>query len=134
LFGAPGAGSRAFLRRLDTVLLVTEEGAEMTGWAYGYQLAHPDGETTMPLYSLDVAETARGRGLGRALVDAFVAEARRERSTEVWVLTDPGNTAAIATYSAAGGRRDQGAQVMFNWHLAPRHHSSTPSQSEPQPS
>ena len=42
---------------------------------YGHELVHADGERTMLLYILDVAEQQRGRGYGSALVRAFVPEA-----------------------------------------------------------
>ena len=89
------------------------------GWVYGHELVHPDGERTMLLYALDVDEEDRRQGHGRALVDAFVAHARAAGCTEVWVLTDDANPAALATYAAAGGGRDDEDAVMFTWPLAP---------------
>jgi aminoglycoside 3-N-acetyltransferase I len=90
---------------------------------YGHELIHPDGERTMLLYALDVAEGWRRRGLATALVRAFVGEAGHRGCTEVWVLTDPGNKAGMATYASAGGTPDAGAQVMFTWKLAEGRHS-----------
>ena len=58
----------------------------------------------MFLYALDVAERHRGRGYGSALVRAFVREANDRGCTEVWVLTEHDNEAAIATYLSGGGR------------------------------
>ncbi len=74
----------------------------------------------MLLYSVDVAEFARGQGCGLALVQAFVRDAKQRGCTEVWVLTDHDNDAAIATYSSAGARPDGGAQIVFTWQLAAR--------------
>ena len=102
------------------VLLVsTDDDAGPVGWVYGHELVHPDGERTMLLYALDVDEGFRRQGRGRALVSAFVDEARRRGCTEVWVLTDAGNAAALATYAAAGGVREAEESVMFTWPLAP---------------
>lgn len=95
----------------------------MAGWVYGHELLHPDGERTMLLYALDVAERARGAGHGRGLVEGFVALARERGCTEVWVLTDDDNPAGLATYASAGGKRDPVVQVMFTWRLAPGRHS-----------
>jgi 8-oxo-dGTP pyrophosphatase MutT (NUDIX family)/GNAT superfamily N-acetyltransferase len=88
------------------------------GWVYGHQLVHPDGERTMLLYALDVDEPYRRQGRGRTLVEAFVREAESQGCTEVWVLTDDANPAALATYAAAGGRREADPSVMFTWRLA----------------
>jgi GNAT superfamily N-acetyltransferase len=105
------------------VLLVSladgDSGEVVAGWVYGHELVHPDGERTMLLYALDVDEAFRRQGRGRALVAAFVDEARSRGCTEVWVLTDDANPAALATYAAAGGVRDPDASVMFTWPLAP---------------
>lgn len=74
----------------------------------------------MLLYALDVAEHRRRRGIGKALVTAFLDHARATGCTEVWVLTDDGNPAGAATYRAAGGQRDPVDQVMFTWTLTGR--------------
>ena len=109
----------AFLRRDEALLFVSLVGADVTGWVYGHELVHPDGERTMLLYALDVDDRWHRRGHGRALVSAFVDAARAGGCTEVWVLTDDGNPAALATYASAGGVRESQDSVMFTWPLAP---------------
>jgi GNAT superfamily N-acetyltransferase len=106
-----------FLQRPETVMFVVEDDSGACGCAYGHELAHPGGERTMLLYSLDVAAPVRRRGYGVALVNAFVDHARDTGCTEVWVLTDDANPAALATYTAAGAERDPANQVMFVWPL-----------------
>src|SRR3954454_11812222 len=113
--GGEDGDPEPFLRRPETVMFVVEDESGACGCVYGHELAHPDGERTMLLYSLDVAERTRRRGHGVALVRAFVDHARAIGCTEVWVLTDHTNPAALATYSAAGGQRDPADQVMFVW-------------------
>ncbi len=95
--------------------MLADDATGVAGWAYGHELIHPDGEQTMLLYALDVAERARRRGVGTALVEAFVDHARARGCTEVWVLTEEANPAAIATYHSAGGTRDEVPAVMFTW-------------------
>jgi GNAT superfamily N-acetyltransferase len=120
---APSDPGAALLRPEATVLVAVQEG-KLTGCAYGHELVHPDGERTMLLYSLDVDPAHLGRGIGRALVDAFVDDARTRGCTEAWVLTEASNVAGNATYAAAGGRRDPEPPVLYSWHLADGHHSS----------
>jgi RimJ/RimL family protein N-acetyltransferase len=112
-----------FLASDGTALVVAEIGVVAVGCAYGHELVHPDGEGTMLLYSLDVDERVRRRGIGRRLVEEFVQHARTRGCTEVWVLTDGANRAGLATYAAAGGRRDPTPSVMFTWKLADGRHS-----------
>jgi ribosomal protein S18 acetylase RimI-like enzyme len=113
----------AFLHAPGAVLFVAVDDDQVVGCAYGHELVHPDGERTMLLYSLDVAEPSRRRGIGTQLVDAFTAHARARGCTEVWVLTEDDNAAALATYAAAGGARDPQMPVMFTWRLAEGRHS-----------
>jgi ribosomal protein S18 acetylase RimI-like enzyme len=82
--------------------MVVELNGGVAGWAYGHELAHPDGERTMLLYALDIAGQHRGRGYGSALVRAFVREARDRGCTEIRVLTEHDNEAAMAVYMSAG--------------------------------
>ncbi len=110
----------AFLDRRETTVIVVEDAGGVVGWVYGHELVHPGGERTMLLYAVDVAEFARGQGCGLALVKAFVSDADQRGCTEVWVLTDHDNDAAIATYSSAGAKVDGAAQLMFTWQLATR--------------
>lgn len=68
LFGLDGAlDASVFLARPEGLLLVAEDGPIIVGWVYGHELIHPDGESTMLLYALDVAVEARGQGHGSAL-------------------------------------------------------------------
>ena len=124
MFGLAGQlDSSLFLDRPETCLFIAEEGSDTVGWVYGHELVHPDGERTMLLYALDVAERHRLKGYGRALVTTFIEDARNRGCTEVWVLTDPDNDAGLATYGSAGGVSDGRGQVMFTWRLAEGRHS-----------
>ena len=115
-----------FLSSPSCALLVSlSAGGSVVGWVYGHELVHPDGERTMLLYALDVDDGAQREGRGRALVSAFVDEARGRGCTEVWVLTDDGNPAALATYASAGGKRESPDSVMFTWFLAPGREAGT---------
>ena len=112
-----------FLQRSETALIVAEDGSDVVGWVYGHELVHPDSEHTMLLYALDVVEHRRREGYGKELVASFVSEANARGCTEVWVLTDTDNDAAVATYMAAGAR-NEGEQLMLGWRLRDGRHSS----------
>jgi len=84
------------------------------GFVSGVEMTHPDKGTEMFLYELAVDESSRGRGVGRALVEALAARARELGCYGMWVLTDADNAAAFRTYERAGGKRSDG-QVMFDW-------------------
>jgi ribosomal protein S18 acetylase RimI-like enzyme len=77
-------------------------------------MTHPDKGTEMFLYELGVDESARGRGVGTALVAALADRARTAGCYGMWVLTDQDNVAAVRTYEAAGGT-DPREQTMISW-------------------
>lgn len=109
------ADSVDFLSDPRTVLFAAMEADESVGWSCGYELVRPDGHCAMLLYELEVAEEARGRGHGKALVEALLAEAEARGHIEMWVLTDPDNQSAAALYRAMGA--DRTGQIMFTWEL-----------------
>lgn len=57
------------------------------------------------LYSLAVAEAARGTGLAKALLAAIEAEARRRGCNDLYLEVRTDNEAAIALYEQQGYRR-----------------------------
>ena len=112
-----------FLATPGAVIFLAEEDGVPVGQIYGHTLVHPDGETTMLMYAVAVVEGALRRGHGKRLVDAFIEHARSAGHTEVWVLTDERNRAALSLYAAAGARRDPTDQVLFTWRLREGRHS-----------
>ena len=72
------------------------------GFVSGVETTHPDKGTEMFLYELAVAPEQRNRGVGRSLVRALAELARVRGCYGMWVATEPDNSAALATYRAAG--------------------------------
>jgi aminoglycoside 3-N-acetyltransferase I len=120
LFDGP-VDARAVSRFLsDPVhhLLVAYDGGERpVGFVSGVELTHPDKGTEMFLYELGVDDSARGRGIGSALVEALAALAREQGCYGMFVLTDDDNAAARATYRRAGGR-EVSRSLMVDWEFA----------------
>jgi ribosomal protein S18 acetylase RimI-like enzyme len=94
-------------------MLVAYEDEAPVGFVSGMEITHPDKGTEMFLYELSVAEPARRRGIGRALVHALGELAQEHGRYDMFVLTDDANTAAQATY-AAGASREAGL-LMYVW-------------------
>jgi ribosomal protein S18 acetylase RimI-like enzyme len=101
-------------------LLLAIEDDDAIGFVSGVEVTHPDKGTEMFLYELAVAEDARNRGVGRALVGALGELARSRGCYGMWVLTDDGNPAALRAYAAAGGSRESPDAVMFTWQFGKR--------------
>lgn len=94
------------------------DGGEVpVGMVTGVEMTHPDKGTEMFLYELGVDGAYRRRGIGRALVTALAELARERGCYSMWVLSEPDDPAALATYRAAGAQVATGA-LMHTWVLA----------------
>ena len=90
------------------VVLVADEGGEVLGYTYAgvegldyMSLRGPAGI----LYDIIVDPTQRGRGVGRMLLDATIAELRRRGVSQVVLSTAERNASAQRLFDAAGFRR-----------------------------
>jgi aminoglycoside 3-N-acetyltransferase I len=110
------AATERFLRSPTHHLLFAYDGDEVVGMVTGVETTHPDKGTEMFLYELSVAEGARRRGIGTALVKALEALARERGCYAMWVGADHDNEAALATYRRAGAG-DEASFVLFTWEL-----------------
>ena len=104
--------TRRFLASEDHHLVMAFVDGEPVGFVSGYELVHPDKAVEMFLYELGVAEAARRRGVGRALVEALATIARERGCRGMWVLTDADNEAARTTYRRAGATIDEPTLLM----------------------
>jgi len=103
-----------FLANPAHYLLVAVEDKRAVGSLYGYALRPPyRREPQFLLYTIDVRPSDWRRGIGTALVDRFIAEARQAAAFEVWVVTNEANRAAMALYQRGGFRRPAVDDVML---------------------
>ena len=76
-------------------------GAEVDGALAAYAIYGYDGDA-FHLMNLAVMPGVRRTGVGRALMDDFLAEASREGAPDVWLEVAVDNAAALALYRAYG--------------------------------
>ncbi len=79
--------------------LVAEWEAAPAGMASG---TSPDGERSVELISMWVAPTARGRGVGDALVESVIEWAREQQASRVALAVFASNERALALYRRHG--------------------------------
>ncbi|HET6479036.1 MAG TPA: GNAT family N-acetyltransferase [Actinoplanes sp.] len=126
LFDAPplaAATERFLAERGHHLLLAYDDEGRAVGMITGVEMTHPDKGTEMFVYELSVAPEARRRGAGTALVIELAAIARRNGCYGMWVGTEPGNDAAIATYRRAGAS-EEAAFTLLNWDLIAMTHDA----------
>lgn len=107
-----------FLRDPRHRLVAALDGNTVMGFVSGVIYLHPDKPAPeLWINEIGVAPTYQRRGIGNALLQAILAEAKRSGCTEAWVLTERENIPAIALYSAAGGMESSPDPVMFTFNL-----------------
>jgi ribosomal protein S18 acetylase RimI-like enzyme len=119
LFDAPplAAATERFLAEPGHHLLFAyDDGGQAIGMISGVEMTHPDKGTEMFVYELGVAPAARLQGAATALVRALAGIARERGCYGMWVGTEPGNDAALATYRRAGAT-EEAPFVLLSWDL-----------------
>jgi GNAT superfamily N-acetyltransferase len=107
------ARNRAFFRRFlapseDGMLLAAREGGDFAGYAcLFWHFSSLSAAETVLMNDLFVAEEARGRGVGRALIDASAEVARERGAHSLEWATAPGNIAAQRLYDSTGAERSE---------------------------
>ncbi|MBI1213325.1 MAG: GNAT family N-acetyltransferase [Alphaproteobacteria bacterium] len=104
----------AHLADTDLVNLVALDGNDVVGFIYGYVLRRFE-LTSFFIYSVDIAESVRRRGIGKAMLAALRECGKREGWDEAFVFTNAANAAAMALYQSAGGVRPNGDDVLFDF-------------------
>lgn len=92
----------------EGMLLGAWEGDELLGYACLYwHFSSARATDTVLMNDLFVAEEARGKGVGRALIEAAAAVGRERGSPILEWSTEPGNARAQALYDTTGAERSE---------------------------
>jgi GNAT superfamily N-acetyltransferase len=113
--------NRAFFRRFlapseDGMLLSARENGRLLGYACLYwHLSSLRVSESVLMNDLYVEEGQRGRGVGRALIEASAAVARERSASHLEWATDPDNHTAQRLYDSTGAERHE--QLEYNLDL-----------------
>ena len=100
------------------ILLVAELDGEPVGQIVGHILKRWDSKGPMLfLFSIDVVEPQRRKGVARELIREFHRVGREAGCATSFVFTNEANTPAMQLYQALGGSRTNPDDVMFEWEL-----------------
>ena len=99
-------------------LVAAIDGGVIVGFASAVHYVHPDKPLPeMWINEVGVAETHRGRGIAKAILQRLLEVAREIGCVEAWVLTERTNEAALRLYKSSGGLEAPGGQVMLTFRL-----------------
>jgi GNAT superfamily N-acetyltransferase len=105
--------NRAFFRRFlspseDGMLLGARDGEELLGYACLYwHFSSLSAAESVLMNDLFVSKAARGRGVGRALIEASAAIARKRGAAHLEWSTAPDNLTAQRLYDSTGAERSE---------------------------
>jgi ribosomal protein S18 acetylase RimI-like enzyme len=103
-----------FFEDESNILLVAYAGAEPCGFLYGYLLESlRSKQPKVFLYSIDVVEEYRAKGVGTQLIETLKNIAKQRACQEIFVLTNRANLAAMKLYEKTGGAIESSDDVMF---------------------
>jgi phosphinothricin acetyltransferase len=92
------------VKRRDHRLVAVDPVGGVLGWVAVADVSHRPVYTGVVEHSVYVAPTARGRGIGRALLDALTSATEMAGIWTIQAGLFPENTASIALHAAAGFR------------------------------
>lgn len=107
-----------YLTNPNNLLAVAIQGGVVVGMASAIAYIHPDKPLALFINEVGVSGKCQGKGLGKRLIAALLAQGRRMGCTEAWVATEEDNAAARALYVSSAGREEPARAVVYTWPLA----------------
>lgn len=109
---------REFLADPRHRLIVALDEDLVVGFVSAVIYLHPDKPSPeLWINEVGVSPIYQGRGIGKALLQAMLAEGKRSGCIEAWVLTERENVAAMALYKSTGGVEERPDPTMFTFNL-----------------
>lgn len=113
------AAAAKFLADPNHYLAVALDDSIVIGFVSAVRYFHPDKPNPeLWINEVGVADSHRGQGIARRLMEAVLDEARQQGCAEAWVLTHRSNRAAMRLYASSGGNEaEEDDIVMFEFNL-----------------
>jgi ribosomal protein S18 acetylase RimI-like enzyme len=105
----------AFLGDPRHVMFLAEEDGVVIGMGSGLDYFHPDKPPHFFINEVGVSPLHQRRGIGRALVEALLDEARRRGCTFAWLGTDLTNVGGNACFSKVPGVEPAQPFNLYEW-------------------
>ena len=112
------SSAQEFLNNPRHRLVVALDDNIVVGFVSAVIYVHPDKPSPeLWINEIGVAPTHQRRGIGKRLLQSMLEAAKQSGCTEVWVLTDRENIAAMAMYKSVGGVETLPDPTMFTFEL-----------------
>ena len=107
----------AFVADPRHILAMAIINEEVVGMASGVECFHPDKQPQLFINEVGVSGAHQRQGIGRALVQRLLEEAKRRGCESAWLGTEDDNIAARACYNAVPGGKEPESFVLYEWEL-----------------
>jgi len=96
------------LERTDFYVIVALENGKLVGGLTAYEMQMFKSETAeMFLYEIEVCESHRQKGIGKALIEFLKQICREKGIVQIFVGTEKDNFPARKLYASTGGEADE---------------------------
>lgn len=83
------------------------------GFAYGYTLLRPDGKTMFYVHSIGILSAYQDKGYGSSLLLFIKDYSKKIGCSEMFIITDKGNSRACHVYEKLGGKNDYEDEIVY---------------------
>lgn len=101
----------------NTIGFIVKIDNKIVGFAYGYDIIHPDGKHAYFIYSIGMLPEYQDKGYGTKLLSFIKEYVSQNGFFEMFVLTDKGNTRACHVYEKLGGKNDYEDEICYVYNL-----------------
>ena len=102
-----------FIKNENAYGFVAKEKGKIIGFAYGYSLLRPDGRTMFYVHSIGVLSAFQEKGYGTGLLSFVRDYSKKIGCSEMFIITDKGNSRACHIYEKLGGKNDYEDEIVY---------------------
>lgn len=97
----------------NTIGFIAKIDNKIVGFAYGYDIIHPDGKHAYFIYSIGMLPEYQNKGYGTKLLTFIKDYIKTNGYFEMFVITDKGNERACHVYEKLGGKNDYENEIVY---------------------
>ena len=102
-----------FIKNENAYGFVAKEKGNIIGFAYGYSLLRPDGRTMFYVHSIGILPGYQEKGYGTGLLSFVRDYSKKIGCSEMFIITDKGNSRACHIYEKLGGKNDYEDEIVY---------------------
>jgi ribosomal protein S18 acetylase RimI-like enzyme len=102
-----------FINDKNAFGFVAKEENKIVGFAYAYTLLRPDGKIMFYLHSIGMLSNYQNKGYGSQLLEFIKEYSKQIGCSELFVITDKGNSRACHVYEKLGGKNDYDDEIVY---------------------